>query len=293
MAKSSEKSSCIQHLHRAVTAKSLVLDLLRASASRPFPVRTLVDVASIFDISENALRVNLNRLLSKHLIEQDHRGFYRLAPGSSAIHNWVEDWHGGEQRVRPWQGDWLSLHIHPKAHRNTNSQLERSAYRLGFRELWKQFWIRPNNLNKTFEQLHAQIAQLADSQAFALCEDKYLHIGNDPRQLPDTPPFAYLWDSQALEAAYTHHQRLISEAIEHSEDLPLREILRETFLLGGEAIHILAMDPLLPSEYVDVAARNALTELMKSYDKRYRPAWFRALEQTELSRFPGNLEVHL
>ena len=70
---------------RVVTAKNLLLDLLRASEPDAWPVKVLVEAAGLFDISENALRVNITRLLSQGLLEQDSRGFYRLAETTKPV----------------------------------------------------------------------------------------------------------------------------------------------------------------------------------------------------------------
>ena len=47
----------------------------------------------------------------------------------------------------------------------------------------------------------------------------------------------------------------------------------ETFQLGGEAIHLLAKDPLLPSEFVDTEAREALWRTLRDYDVAGQRIW--------------------
>ena len=47
----------------------------------------------------------------------------------------------------------------------------------------------------------------------------------------------------------------------------------ETFRLGGEVIHALAKDPLLPGELVETGARAGLWHAMLDYDARGKAIW--------------------
>jgi hypothetical protein len=47
----------------------------------------------------------------------------------------------------------------------------------------------------------------------------------------------------------------------------------ESFLLGGQAIRQLALDPLLPEPIVAAADRAALVETMRTYDRLGRACW--------------------
>jgi phenylacetic acid degradation operon negative regulatory protein len=58
--------------------------------------------------------------------------------------------------------------------------------------------------------------------------------------------------------------------------LPPDRARLESFRLGGEAIHLLAKDPLLPGELVDAAARAALTREMTRYDSIGKSIWTEA-----------------
>ncbi len=67
------------------TAKSLILDLASTASGEPLPAQALVQVASVFGISENNVRVVLARLLARGLLERNERGWYSLAGGASAV----------------------------------------------------------------------------------------------------------------------------------------------------------------------------------------------------------------
>ena len=47
----------------------------------------------------------------------------------------------------------------------------------------------------------------------------------------------------------------------------------ESFRLGGEGIHVLAKDPLLPQELIDTALRANLWQTMIDYDRLGREIW--------------------
>jgi hypothetical protein len=49
--------------------------------------------------------------------------------------------------------------------------------------------------------------------------------------------------------------------------------MRESFLIGGEGIRQLVLDPLLPEPIVASAERRALAEAMQAYDRIGRRAW--------------------
>ncbi len=47
----------------------------------------------------------------------------------------------------------------------------------------------------------------------------------------------------------------------------------ESFLLGGRALRVLALDPLLPEALVPEAERRALVQAMQRYDRAGRRVW--------------------
>jgi len=97
-----------------------------------------------------------------------------------------------------------------------------------------------------------------------------------------------LWDTRALEAGY----RATCERLEESEarlrTLPREAAMAESFLLGGEAVRQIALDPMLPAPIVDTDARRGLVDAMRRYDRigrRYWRAW--TGEAVELEQSPA------
>jgi hypothetical protein len=69
--------------------------------------------------------------------------------------------------------------------------------------------------------------------------------------------------------------------------MPKQTALVQSFLLGGQAIRVLATDPLLPEEIVAGEKRRELTELMLRYDAVGRRIWRTFASTPELGLIKG------
>ena len=87
-----------------------------------------------------------------------------------------------------------------------------------------------------------------------------------------------LWPIQSLENAYQSTYENLRESHNKIPNLSTQEALSESFKLGGNAIKILALDPLLPKEMIDTKLRENLHTSMEHYEKMGRPLWLEALE---------------
>ncbi|MCP5112811.1 MAG: hypothetical protein GY953_18445 [bacterium] len=87
--------------------QGLLLQLLSVVDGRPVPVKALVDVAGVFEITANNLRVSLARLLAAGLVARDERGQYRLASAGRAVQTHVAEWVRLEDRMVSWKGGWV------------------------------------------------------------------------------------------------------------------------------------------------------------------------------------------
>jgi len=268
----------------SVTAKSLILDLLRTSKPSALPVRLLVDTAAIFEISENALRVNLNRLIKRDAIAQDSRGYYQVSETTTPLRNWVSGWRDGEKRIRPWNSQWLSLQLSSALKAKAGEQLQRAAYRFGFRQFWDSCWIRPDNLRVNSRELRLLISQLSGKDDFLLTEVAHFECQHDP---------AELWPITSLEQEYQAQTNRLNTSLENLETVDLATKFRESFILGGDCIHTLAIDPLLPPEMINTDLRDNLTELMHRYDRVCRPFWQELFSHYKFSHSPAHLEPQL
>ena len=270
-----------------VTAKSLLLDLLRATEPNALPIKLLVSAGEIFGISENAIRVNVTRLVSKGDLEQDDRGYYRVGPATTPLRSWVRNWRFGEERVRTWDQDWLMLSIAPEVKAKALKSLETACYRLGFRQLWSRLWIRPNNLNRSQEEIIEQLKELSG------CDQVLLAIVSEINLVGKAFNPRELWQVEELETAY----KVILTALENSlntvAETSLEDVFRNSFLIGGEAIHLLALDPLLPDELVQAELRESIHELMHEFDAACRPYWNEFFQKYKYNSVPRFLESHL
>jgi phenylacetic acid degradation operon negative regulatory protein len=269
---------------RTVTPKSLMLDLLRVSP-QPVPVRWLLSIGPLFGFEQNALRVALTRLVASGLVESDERGSYRLAPGSDVVARLVAGWRLGDARIRPWRGGWLCVH-HPRGiERMRRGKSQRALERLGFREGLDGLWVRPNNLRRSRAALEADLRELG------LTDGAALFVGRD---FPAADVEAWkcsLWPTAALRAGWRGSLRAIERSTRRIRSIAKQEALVESFLVGGEAIRLLAVDPLLPDEILDGADRRRLFEAMASYDQLGKSIWNEFFEAPVLGVAPSHLSV--
>lgn len=81
------------------------------------------------------------------------------------------------------------------------------------------------------------------------------------------------WQPEHLDALYAHSLERLEQSSRRIPDLDEAEARLECFTLGGEIIHRLAKDPLLPPALVDVRARQALWRAMLDYESLGRKVW--------------------
>jgi phenylacetic acid degradation operon negative regulatory protein len=252
----------------APTAKSVVLDLLSTLPRGSMPVGTLVAAGALFGLAENAIRVTLTRLLASGLVERDERGQYRLGARAGAVSRQVASWKRLGDRMRAWDGGWIAVHTSAlgRADRAAGRRRDRALHFLGLRELAPGLAIRPDNLAggvaATREQLYALgldakapvfvVHDLDDATARRACA---------------------LWPATALVQTW----RTTRQELERSErtlpQLPLERAMVESFLVGGRAIRLLVLDPLLPERIVPARERDLLLATLRRYDRLGRSVW--------------------
>lgn len=249
-------------MNKRTRPANVLLDLLRSSAGQELPVQALIRYGAVFGFSANKVRVTLSRLAGRGLVSSPSRGRYRLGQRSDPVHAFVERWRLGEARVRPWSGQWLLAVVSALDDRS-----RWSLHTLGFRALCADnLWCRPDNLALSRDQLRDQAMALGLDQTICWWQGVPQAGARQPHQL---------WDARALEQAYGRGTAALETSLTRLSRLPLDEALRESFTLGGEVIHRLAKDPLLPEEMVDVTGRQRLWERMQEYDQAGREIWSR------------------
>jgi len=247
--------------------KSVVLDLLSTLRGHAAPVRFLVAAAEVFDIDPNATRVAITRLLAGGLIERDERGAYRTGAAASPILNRLNSWRRIDTRTRPWNGSWIGA---TPDGCSTSKEARLIGIRAlaftGMREFAPGLWIRPNNLEGGLQAAREALSALRlnpDCPVFTL---------GDFDETGETRARA-LWDASAIRNLY----RSLSFELERSGaellQMDERRAMAECFLLGGEAIRRIVLDPLLPDAIVPTAERDNLVDAMMAYDEIGRRCW--------------------
>ncbi len=269
---------------RAVTPKSMVLDLLRVASAGEVSVRALVDAGEIFGFEGNAVRVAITRLTSRGLLETPRRGWYRMADSAQPVNALVEQWRLGDRRTVKWRGDWLAV-WHPRvSSRTASARSVQALQRLGFVAGPRPLWLRPNNLASRVDGTRERLTQLGlvdGAEMFVMSE-----LSPD---LADTIVDA--WPRKKIRARLRRAIDDLQRSVSRLDTMAHEQALVEAFMLGGTAIRWLSVDPLLPDELHSGDDRRALTDEMLRYDRIGRNLWRHAIDRARLSGSPTHLGV--
>jgi phenylacetic acid degradation operon negative regulatory protein len=264
----------------SVTPRSVVLNLVRVAPRRALPIGQLLKVGELFGFKSNALRVAVTRLTAEGLLESDERGSYRLGPSAASIHAHVEDWRKGEARMRPWKGEWLVVALGAKVERSTRRTSLAALARLGLCEGLPWLWLRPDNLAQPFAETVERLRGLGLEEAAQpfRARDFDAQLDQKARQL---------WPTRTLQTGYERTLRNLERSLGQLETMPRPTALVQSFLLGGEAIRVLATDPLLPEAIMPADTRRELTAMMLRYDAAGHRLWRSVATRAELKVLPG------
>lgn len=273
-----------------VSARSLAVDLLSTLPPRySVPVGALVGAGALFGIGENSMRVSLARLRARGTVESDGRGLYRLSRAALPVNREVRAWSRLEDGVTAWDGSWIgvetgslsrSLSRDGRRGRRAARARERAFRLLGLEALTPALRVRPDNLVGGVAACRARLEALGCApgpSVFRLSEldEELLRRARG------------LWDVEAIEAGYAETLRRLRESAERLPQLTAEAAMAESFRVGGEAVRRIVLDPRLPGEIVDVGARRAMIDAMRTYDRLGRAAWRRwAGEAVELEGSP-------
>lgn len=271
------------------TPRGLILDLLSTLRGDAMPVRALVAAGELFGLGENPLRVALARLLAAGTVERDERGSYRLGPPGAAVKRHVVAWKSGEERVVAWRGGWLAAHTGRKrAERRDGDRAERRREAralgwLGFRPLFPSIEVRPDNLAGGVEAVRERLRDLGARHDLPLFTARDFDAATESRAHA-------LWDVAALGRAYAQARARLESSMARLDRLSPRAALVESFSVGGAAIRLLALDPVLPDELLPGRERRALAIALGEYDRRGRRHWSEFMRGFGLSRTRTLLE---
>ncbi len=270
------------------TAQSLILDLLSTTRGVAFPVKALVGAAGLFAITENNVRVALARLLARGLLERNERGFYTVASGSEPVRNHVASWVRVEERMVRWRGGWIGVYTAALGRgRGVEARHRRRALDfLGFAELDPDLWIRPDNLAGGVEAVRKRSYELGLEPRAAVFAMAELDEETDKRARG-------LWNVAALEAGYREMRVALAASAARLPELPIEEAMAECFTLGGEALRMIAFDPLLPEPILAADERRAFVDDMRRYDHMGRGFWRRFMDAHDAPYLDSPLKLRV
>lgn len=250
------------------TAKKIILDLLLGAEGAPLSARDAITSCSWFGIRENNVRVALVRLSAEGMIEAADRGHYRLTESAHELADEVATWRTAEQRVRRWAGDYIAVHCGAlgRTDRAALRRRDRALAMLGFRELERGLFLRPNNIEVDVEAVRGRLHRIGLEPDAAV----FVASGFDATR---TAAIARLWDGKALTRSYRSQREKLEDWMARADRLDRETAAREAFLVGGSAIRAVVFDPLLPEPFVDTAARRAFVETVRRYDRYGHTIW--------------------
>jgi phenylacetic acid degradation operon negative regulatory protein len=270
------------------TAKSLILDLLSTARGGAMPVKALIAAAALFEIGENGVRVELARLSARGLVRRNDRGQYALTRAAAPVHERVRSWRALESAHVAWAGGWIAVQTAGLSRRDRAAlrRRERALRFLGLRELHAGLWVRPDNLRGGLAEVARGLRTLgleASAPVFVVSE---LEPALETRARS-------LWDTDGLRAEYRELRAALATSERQLAALPPPEALVESFLLGGRALRVLALDPLLPEPLVPSADRRALVQAMERYDRAGRRVWAKHMPTHGAADRPSPVDLRL
>jgi len=263
----------------SVTPRSVVLNVVRTANAQRVSIGRLIAIGELFGLTANALRVAVARLVADGLLESDERGFYGLAPKAAPVQAHVEDWRRGESRVRAWKGEWLAVSL-GKVDRTVRRGSLRALGRLGLREGLPGLWLRPDNLAQSWEETGGRL------RTFGLEDGAEVFRARDFGE-PLERLLHGLWPTRALQQGYERALRDLQRSQRKLDRMPHDTALVESYLIGGEAIRVLATDPLLPEAIMPGDTRRELSESMLRYDRVGRRLWSGFAVRSQLTVLAG------
>ncbi len=177
--------------------RDLILKFLLSADDGQLTARDAVAACALFGIRENSVRVALVRLAAAGMIEAAERGAYRLGANASDLAEDVRDWRNAESRVGPWSGAWIVAHCAGLG-RTDRAQLrrrERALELLGFRELERELFVRPDNLLGGVTMVRERLLKLGLEPSACV----FLAMQFDPTREARARG---LWDGKGLDRGY-------------------------------------------------------------------------------------------
>ena len=257
-------------------ARKLLLKLLSSRENIQMNAAAAVRVGALFGISENNIRVTLNRLHSAKLLNVVERGYYQLGPSGKQFADEICQWRFAEQHLIPWQSDWIVVQatMLSKSDKKQQRTNDRALKLLGMKALSTGMFIRPNNVSGGAEYVRGKLHNLGVSkQVFVYRATHFDKATHDKASA--------LWRVNSLMESYQQGIASLTQSLKNLPSLTLDKATKETFEIGDNALRNLVFDPLLPEPLIDVALRQQYRALVEQYDDVGAGIWNTFLNSTQ------------
>jgi len=253
-----------------ITPRKLILDLLLAGDGQPLTSKEAVAACGLFQIGETSARVALTRLLADGLIKSVERGIYQLGPNAIELAGEIAAWRTIDRNVREWTGDYITVFTATlgRTDRTALVRRERALKMLGFRELDKGYYIRPNNIGTDLNLIIEKLRNLGLEQSAIVATSDHFETAVEAQ-------IKRLWDGKALTKSYAALSKKLENWIAHADQLDLETAAQESLILGRSAIHQVVFDPLLPLPWVDPDVRNQFFAVVRHFDQVGKVIWLK------------------
>ncbi|MCF4164117.1 hypothetical protein L2U69_00475 [Zavarzinia compransoris] len=256
----------------AISARTLILDLLDTGTPPDFSTRDLVHAGTAFGLEATGIRTALTRLRQEGRVRTLDRGRHTIGARAEPLQQRILQWRDVQARRRPWHGGWLLAVAGPaeRANRTIWRHTVRALELEGFAEAETNVWARPDNLAGGAAVMRRRLQALDGAPSLLLVEAAAL---DDTRQAR----FQTLWPVDHLRQSHVEMAHHLARSSARLADLPLTEAAAECLLVGRAAIRAVLRDPLLPDALCPPDALSALIAAMDTYDRRGKAIWRRYL----------------
>lgn len=259
-----------------IKPRSAILDLLSPRGRRPISAAAIVEACALFGISSNNTRVALARLVADGRLDKVGPASYALSEDSEYFNRRVLGWSQIDKLEKGWNAKWMMVHLQNPPSTRTR-EYARRAYRFArVAEVNPTLAARPDNL-------HLNHYDLRDTLITFGLEGPFFISCAEVDDYTASHWVMNLWPADRLRAAHNRMAARLESSFVRLGKLPFEKALVESFIVGGEAIRSLVMDPLLPEIFMSGRERNFVLQLMRAYDKIGRMLWRQFNERFEHS----------
>jgi len=257
-----------------IKPRSIILDLLSPRGRRPISAAAIVEACALFGISSNNSRVALARLVADGRLDKVGPASYALSADAETFNRLVLGWSQIDKLEKGWNAKWTMVHLQRPPSTRAR-EYARRAYRFArVAEVNPTLAARPDNLRINHYDLRNTLVTFGlEGPFFVSCAEVDDYTASHW--------VMNLWHTDRLRAAHNRMAARIEASLVRLGKLSFEKALVESFIVGGEAIRALVLDPLLPEIFMPGRERNFVLQLMRVYDKVGRMLWRQFNERFE------------